>query len=165
MTITREVEPTASASTASGSVVTTFERLFADERRPMVRLAYLLVGSEAVAEEVVQDAFTQVYARWDHIDRPGAYLQTCVVHGARRSGRRIRREQDRAEPSGPAALDARELLDALGRLRPTWRAVVVLRFYGGMTQPEISDLLGVRPGTVKSRLHRALAQLREELEP
>ena len=66
-------------------------------------------------------------------------------------------------PPQPAVLEARELLDALGRLRPAWRAVVVLRFYGDMTQDEIADVLDMRVGTVKSTLHRALGQLREEI--
>ena len=47
-------------------------RLFAVERVPMVHLATLLVGSVAVAEEVVQEAFVSVNKRWDKIDRPGA---------------------------------------------------------------------------------------------
>lgn len=143
-----------------------FEDLFAAERVPMTRLAFLLVGSEAVAEEVVQDAFAQVYRRWSRLDRPGGYLRTCVVNGARRSQRRRRRDlevvHDRRDP---ARLEARELLDVLGRLRPSWRAVVVLRFYDDMTQDEIALTLGMRVGTVKSTLHRALAQLREEITP
>ena len=60
--------------------------------------------------------------RWDRLDQPGAYLRTCVVNGARRSGRRLRRERDRVETPAPAMLEAREMLDALGHLRPTWRA-------------------------------------------
>jgi RNA polymerase sigma-70 factor (sigma-E family) len=141
-----------------------FDEMFAAERVPMTRLAYLLVGSEAVAEEVVQDAFAQVYERWDRLDRPGGYLRTCVVHGARRAGKRRSRElRVIHESPEPAVLDARELLDALARLRPAWRAVVVLRFYGDMTQDEIADVLDMRVGTVKSTLHRALGQLREEI--
>lgn len=157
----REVQPVPPTTTTTG-----FDDLFAEERVPMTRLAYLLVGSEAVAEEVVQDAFAQVYERWARLDRPGGYLRTCVVHGARRASKRRQRDlrvvHDRAEP---AALEARELLDALGRLQPRWRAVVVLRFYGGMTQDEIADVLGMKAGTVKSALHRALGQLREEIAP
>lgn len=143
-----------------------FEELFTTERVAMTRLAYLLVGSEAVAEEVVQDAFAQVYQRWGRLERPGAYLRTSVVHGARRAQRRRAREL-RVVREGPdhVALEARELLDALARLRPSWRAVVVLRFYGDMTQEEIATVLGMRTGTVKSALHRALAQLREEITP
>lgn len=141
-----------------------FDDLFAVERVPMTRLAYLLVGSEAVAEEVVQDAFAQVYERWERLERPGGYLRTCVVHGARRAGKRRSRELRVVHPDpGPAALDARELLDALARLRPAWRAVVVLRFYGDMTQEEVAEALDMKVGTVKSTLHRALGQLREEI--
>ncbi len=142
-----------------------FEELFAAERGPMTRLAFLLVGSEAVAEEVVQDAFAQVYERWDRLDRPGGYLRTCVVHGARRAGKRRSRDLRVVHVEPHVDLEARELLDALGRLRPAWRAVVVLRFYGDMTQDEIAETLGMRVGTVKSTLHRALGQLREEIAP
>lgn len=151
---------------AAPDATAAFEDLFAAERVAMTRLAYLLVGSEAVAEEVVQDAFAQVFERWARLDRPGGYLRTCVVHGAHQASRRRRSELRVVhEPHDPVVLGARELLDALGRLRPRWRAVVVLRFYGGMTQDEIAAALGMRPGTVKSALHRALGQLREEIVP
>ncbi len=169
MTREHEVEPMAPPPLAvvpSGdrAGIGGFDDLFHAERVPMTRLAYLLVGSEAVAEEVVQDAFAQVYERWDRLDRPGGYLRTCVVHGARRAGKRRSRELRVVhEPPTPSALDARELLDALSRLRPAWRAVVVLRFYGDMTQDEIAEVLDMRVGTVKSTLHRALGQLREEI--
>lgn len=163
-----EVEPVAAPLLPVSPVGTRagFDELFTAERVGMTRLAYLLVGSEAVAEEVVQDAFAQVYQRWGRLERPGAYLRTCVVHGARRAQRRrvrdLRVVHDRPEV---VDLGARELLDALARLRPSWRAVVVLRFYGDMTQDEIATVLGMRAGTVKSALHRALAQLREEIQP
>jgi len=143
-----------------------FDDLFTLERRPMTRLAFLLTGSEAMAEEVVQDAFAQVYERWSRLDRPGGYLRTCVVNGARRAGKRRAREL-RVVSSAEVSVDmeAREMLDALSRLRPEWRAVVVLRFYGDMSQEEIAEVLGMRLGTVKSSLHRALGQLREEIAP
>lgn len=73
-------EPTPlTASPGSGE----FDELFAREHQPMVRLATLLVGSSHLAEEAVQDAFASVDARWDEIDRPGAYLRTVVVNGSR----------------------------------------------------------------------------------
>lgn len=144
-----------------------FAALFEVERRPMVRVAYLLVGSEAQAEEIVQDAFAAVYVRWARIDNPGAFLRRCVVNGAKGALRRRSLERRRAgevvdEGEPPAA---RELLDALAALPPLWRAVVVLRFYEGMSQQEIADALDVRLGTVKSGLHRGLAKLREVIEP
>ena len=143
-----------------------FAALFERERRPMVRVAYLLVGSEAQAEEIVQDAFAAVYERWARLDNPGGFLRRCVVNGAKGSLRRRAMERRKTplaieghtEPAG------RELLDALSILPLSWRAVVVLRFYEGMTQEEIADALDMRIGTVKSSLHRGLAQLREVIE-
>ena len=161
-------DPPAVLEVVDASPTAGFDDLFTDERRPMTRLAFLLTGSEATAEEVVQDAFTQVYERWDRLDRPGGYLRTCVVNGARRAGKRRARELRLVSSSSPETsvdMEAREMLDALARLKPDWRAVVVLRFYGDMSQEEIADVLGMRLGTVKSSLHRALGQLREEIAP
>lgn len=131
----------------------------------MVRVAFLLVGSETLAEEIVQEAFATVYLRWDRLDRPGAYLRQCVVNGARSSLRRrsLERRHLRAVGDEGEASGARELLDALAALPIERRAVVVLRFYESMTQEEIAEALGIRLGTVKSRLHRGLAELREAL--
>jgi RNA polymerase sigma-70 factor (sigma-E family) len=141
-----------------------FAALFERERVAMVRLAVLLAGSEAQAEELVQDAFATVYLRWDRLQNPGGYLRRCVVNGARSVQRR--RALDRRRPAerlAAAEPEARELLDALAALSIERRAVVVLRFYEGMTQEEIAEALDVRLGTVKSRLHRGLAELREAL--
>lgn len=144
-----------------------FDALFERERSAMVRVAYLLVGSEQVAEEVVQDAFAAVYVRWDSIDNPGGFLRQCVVNGARSSLRRRSLERRKAHlvVEEGTARAGRELLDALAELPLGWRSVVVLRFYEGMTQEEIADALEMRLGTVKSSLHRGLAKLREALEP
>jgi RNA polymerase sigma-70 factor (sigma-E family) len=156
-----------SAAGAATDVDAAFDALFVRERTAMVRVAYLLVGSEPLAEEIVQEAFASVYVRWDRIDNPGGFLRQCVVNGARSSLRRRSLERRKAhlwvdEGTQPAG---RELLDALEQLPLSWRSVVVLRFYEGMTQEEIATALDMRVGTVKSSLHRGLAKLREALEP
>jgi RNA polymerase sigma-70 factor (sigma-E family) len=144
-----------------------FDEVYRRESVPMVRLALLMVGSHEQAEEIVQDAFAQLYERWEGIDRPGAYLRTCVVNGCRRAHRR-RRQDDRfvagtARPL-PADLGADELADALAALSARRRAAVILRYYQDLSEAEIAEALGVRPGTVKSLLHRGLAQLRRAVE-
>jgi RNA polymerase sigma-70 factor (sigma-E family) len=149
------------------SVTAGFEDLFRQEYVPMVRLAVLLLGNEAEAEEVVQDAFALVHERWDRLVRPGGYLRGCVVNRCRDLLRRRRIAQRlgrRSEPTAVAELEADHLIDALGVLPPKRRAAVVLRYYDGCSEREIADILGVRPGTVKSMLHRALAQLREVVD-
>jgi RNA polymerase sigma factor (sigma-70 family) len=132
----------------------------------MVRLAYLVCGSTAVAEEVTHDAFVRVYQRWDRIERPGAYLRRCVVNRAMDAKTRHRHgdvlTRSLAVPDGtPPQHD--HTLDAVLRLAPKARAMVVLRFYDQLSVDEIAEVMGVPAGTVKSGLHRALAQLREVL--
>ena len=144
----------------------TFDDLFLREREPMVRVAYLIAGSTAVAEEVTHDAFVTVFERWDRLDQPGGYLRRCVVNGAMRATRR-RAHRERLEAVEPPPDEIRpgfdHTLDAVRRLAPRARALVVLRYYGQLTTQEIADVLHIPPGTVKSGLHRALAELREVL--
>jgi RNA polymerase sigma-70 factor (sigma-E family) len=145
--------------------VDTFEAVFEREYAPMVRLAFLLLDSNEVAEEVVQDAFARLHERWDRVDNPGGYLRTSVVNRARDIQRRRQRER-RLPVAAPeaATLGADHLLDALATLPSKRRAALVLRYYDDLSEAEIASVLGVRPGTVKSMLHRGLAQLREVIE-
>ena len=145
---------------------TTFDELFRGRYEPMVRVAFLMVGSRAEAEDVVQEAFARVEERWTRIDNPAGYLHRCVVNRAYDTLRRRRLEQriGRLHRDETSELQADELGDALAALPPKRRAAVVLRFYAGLSEREIAQALNVRPGTVKSMLHRALAQLREEIE-
>ncbi len=144
----------------------TFDTLYASEYRTLVRLAFVMLGGSNRAEEVVQDAFGKVYERWASLDNPGGYLRTCVVNGCRDVLRRQRLAVWKRPDPGPAftELGFDHLADALAHLSPRQRAAIVLRYYSDLSEAEIADSLGVRPGTVKSLLHRGLAQLREEIE-
>lgn len=144
-------------------------RLFAAERVPMVHLATLLVGSPAVAEELVQDAFVAVTTRWDRLDRPGAYLRTSVVNKCTSALRRRaieNRYRASVSPESDYGIPEQliELRDALARLSDRQRVVVVLRYFADMPDADIAETLGVRPATVRSLAHRAMAVLRKELE-
>lgn len=145
----------------TGSLAELYQR----EYGPMVRLACLLVGSEAVAEELVQDAFVAVHRRWDGLSNPGGYLRTCVVNGCRSHQRRAaleRRRRPRPETSD-VRLQADELWDALLRLPYRQRAALVLRYYEDATEADIAIALDVRPATVRSLVHRGLEKLRKEV--
>jgi RNA polymerase sigma-70 factor (sigma-E family) len=146
---------------------TTFDDLFRSRYEPMVRVAFLLVGSRAEAEDVVQDAFARIELRWARLDNAEGYLHRCVVNRSYDVLRRRRLEQRFRflHPDDTATeLGADELADALASLAPKRRAAVVLRYYAGLPEREIAEVLRVRPGTVKSMLHRALAQLREVID-
>jgi RNA polymerase sigma-70 factor (sigma-E family) len=143
-----------------------FETLYREEYAPMVRLAYLLVGSAETAEEVVQDSFLRVRDRVAAVERPGAYLRRTVVNGCRNQHRH--RDVERRGFARLARVDWAEpeldhLADALAALPPRQRAVLVLRYYLDCTELEIAEALGCRPGTVKSLASRGLASLREVL--
>ena len=145
---------------------TSFEALYAREATAMSRVAYLLVGSPELAQELVHDAFARLYERWDEVDNPGGYLRTCVVNGCRDSlRRRLLSDRERTDVREDAQLGADHLVDALAQLPHRQRAAIVLRYYEDRSEADIAELLGVRPGTVKSLLHRGLANLREVIEP
>ena len=133
----------------------------------MVRVAYLMVGSTTVAEDLVQDSFARMHRHWDTTEHPRAYLRTSVVNACRSHLRRLALE--RAYKRNPALTDslpaeADELFDALAALPARQRAALVLRFYEDLSEADIAVALGCRPGTVKSLLHRGLAELRKAVE-
>ena len=80
-----------------------------------------------------------------------------------------RRRTERRTPLPPTdqstELGADELADALAALPIKRRAAIVLRYYDGLSEARIAEVLGVKPGTVKSLLSRGLAELREVIEP
>jgi RNA polymerase sigma-70 factor (sigma-E family) len=143
-----------------------FAALYQDEYLGLVRLAYLILGCREQAEEVVQDAFVRLHGRWARVDNPGGYLRTSVVNGCRDVRRRIIRYRAREPRLAERAetWDAPdELSDAMAALPVRQRAAIVLRYYGGMSEAEIGRTLNIRPGTVKSSIHRGLQRLRREL--
>ena len=142
------------------------------------RTAYVITGDAGDAEEAAQDAFVKAFRALPRF-RPGAplrpWLLRIVANEARNrrrsAGRRerlaLRAADDRpgdAAPSPEAAvLDAERrarLLGAVDQLREEERLVVACRFFLDLSEAETAAALGIRNGTVKSRLSRALARLR-----
>ena len=133
---------------------------------PMIRLAIGLVDTVECAEEIVQDAFVRVFERWDRVDEPLGYLRTAVINGARSELRKreVRRRFGRQPPLPRTPSERDYLVDALDTLAPKRRTALVLRFYAQMSEREIAEAMGVRPGTVKSLVSRGLADLRRVIE-
>ncbi len=150
--------------------------LYAAHYRSLVRLAGLLLRDQAAAEETVQDAFVGLYRRWHSLrdpERAAAYLRTATVNGCRSALRR-RGTAHRAEPllavaqTGPdlatGVAERRAVLDGLAGLPERQREVLVLRYYGDLTEAQIAETLGISPGAVKTHAARGLASLRPVLE-
>src|SRR5687768_13457278 len=114
----------------------------------MTRTAYLVVGSRAVAEEIVQEAFTELLGRWSSVQQPGAYVRVIVVRKAVRVKERARREIELAtatieRPPDPSNDDpnVESMWEALALLPARQRAAVVLRFYDELSNEEIATVL------------------------
>ena len=181
------MEPAAGASAdselitrAKGGQLDAFEELVRRYEATAVRVASVVCGS-AGAEDAVQEGFIRAFRALDRFDerRPfRPWLLRIVVNVAKN---RVRTEQRHTQlvlrtPGAPVA-SADEGIDsvlaaerraalaaALARLPERDRVVLACRFFEGMSEREIATTLGVRPGTVKSRLSRAMARLRVELE-
>jgi RNA polymerase sigma factor (sigma-70 family) len=145
-----------------------FDACFHAEYVGLVRLATLIVGSQALAEEVVQDAFATLYQKWSSTREPGAYVQTVALNNARRAMRRSgteKRAYQRMATSESTTDDlTTPLIDALAKLADRQRMAVVLKYYADFNEVDIAAAVGCRKGTVKSLLSRAKAELRLMLE-
>jgi RNA polymerase sigma-70 factor (sigma-E family) len=162
------VETTDTRSSPSAAAAVT--ELYAGHALGLVRLAVLLVGDRASAEDIVQDAFLGLYRRWDRLPNtsaPLAYLRVSVVNGCRtRLRRRTRSRQvgnftERPAESAEAIVmlgaEQRAVAGALLRLPERQREALVLRYYLDLSEAEIATAMGISRGTVKSATSRALA--------
>jgi RNA polymerase sigma factor (sigma-70 family) len=159
-----------SAVVDDGQWFSVFETVYGREWDRIVRLAYLLVRSSQVAEDVAQESFVVLYERFPTVDNPPGFLRTVAVRLALRWLRRdaLERERLKLARSGAAAVSGEpdqpdETWTALGRLRPERRAVIVLRFYEDLGYDRIGELLACSAATARSRTRRALADMRKEL--
>ena len=140
--------------------------------------AYLMTHDRALAEEQVQEAFLSAWQgiRGFQRGRPfKPWLVRILVNSvlAQRRRRQVATAPLDDSAAGPdeagpdelvEALEDRETVrKALDRLSPEHRQVLVLRYFADLTVPQVAQSIKVREGTVKSRLHRALGQLREQL--
>lgn len=178
----RQPEDTELVELAKDGDVNAFEGLVLRHQGVAYRVAWLVTRHGAEAEDAVQEAFVKAYLALPRFRRGAPFrpwLLRIVTNEARnraRSGRRREGLAMRATATGDrepapspetAALareDAEALMRALDRLREADRLVVAYRYLLELSESETAEALEIRPGTVKSRLSRAIARLRAELE-
>jgi RNA polymerase sigma factor (sigma-70 family) len=145
-----------------------FDDWFHAEYVGLVRLVTLMVGSQGLAEEAVQDAFVTLYEKWARTREPGAYVRTVALNNARRIMRRSSSEKRAYQKIGPLTSGVEEqstpLVDTLAKLAERQRMAIVLKYYADFSEVDIAAAVGCRKGTVKSLLSRAKAELRTMLE-
>jgi len=140
-----------------------------------IRLAYLLTGDRALAEDLVQDAFVRLVGRLRHLREPSAfwtYLRRTIVNLATSHFRHRRVERaylDRVAAAPAADTNSNDELDesmhrVLLGLPQRQRAAIVLRFYEDLSDVQTAAVLECSPGTVRSLVSRGMQTLREGLE-
>ena len=155
----------------------TFEAFAARKLDPSYRIATLIIGNAADAEDVTHDAFVAAWRAWSTLrdpDRLDAWFGRILINRCRehlRRGRRgrvvdISQELLELPAAGDHAVefaDREALARGFARLDPDRRICLVLRYYGDLSVREIADQTGIAEGTVKSRLHYGLRELRISL--
>ncbi len=159
--------------------------LYAAHWHSLVRLSWLLVRDQHVAEETVQDAFVAMHSHWSQLQDKNlalAYLRRAVVNSSRSvlrhrtvENRYLRAETSARTAYGMATEPSAEtralehatgdrLVAALGRLPRRQREVLTLRYYLDLSEAQIADALGISAGSVKAHAHRGLSGLRSDVE-
>lgn len=161
---------------AGASAAVDLGSMHRDHYRSLVRLASLLVDDVGTCEEIVQDAFVQVWRRGPALrdeERLPAYLRSAVLNGARSHLRHTKVARRHLQPApdptegpeaDPLAGDHDRVLAALRSLPDRQREVLALRYYLDLGEADIAATLGISAGSVKTHAHRGLATLAERLE-
>jgi RNA polymerase sigma-70 factor (sigma-E family) len=145
----------------------------------LVKLAKVMLGDQAAAEDIVQDAFLGLFRRWPALedqDRALAYLRASVLNGCRTAYRGMTR-RDRALRLAPTTQDMvsaeesaligeanREVMAALRALPARQREAVILRYYLDLSEDQAAQAMNVSRGTVKSATSRGRAALARVLK-
>jgi RNA polymerase sigma-70 factor (sigma-E family) len=141
----------------------------------LIRLAHIMLGDQASAEDVVQEAFCGLYRHWARLEDQAKalpYVRSSVLNGCRTARRRSPARDIRIGDQPPAVSaeaavlsgeERREVMQALRRLPDRQREVLVLRFYLDLSDAEIARDMGISPGTVRSTASRALTALGRSL--
>ena len=142
---------------------------FRAEFPSVLRSAFLILRDRGRAEEIAQEAFTQLYTHWRKVsryERPEAWVRRVAIRLAVRDLKRerIRVFRERAgDPPPPAGDVDPDLIEAMKGLSATQRAVIVLYYFEDRPTAEITEILGMSQSTVRVHLSRGRRNLAERL--
>lgn len=155
-----------------------FAALFHKHKNLVYRTAYLMLGNAGEAEDLMQEVFLEVYRTLrTYQPAKGAFttwlyritVNDCLNHKRSRRWTSVSLDEAIALPHAAALGDDRPEIDedvwrAISRLSPKLRIVVILRYYWDMSYAELTQVLNLPLGTVKSRLNQALQQVKRDIE-
>jgi RNA polymerase sigma factor (sigma-70 family) len=141
-----------------------FDAAYREHFAPLMRVAFLMTGSNETAEDVVQDVFVRCRSRLADLEDARSYLRAAVINECRSVHRRARRAPELAVPvPDEIPTELLDLRDALATLPWKQRAAIVLRYFVDTPDEQIAESLGCRPSTVRSLIRRGIANLRKVL--
>lgn len=158
-----------------------FAEFVAARSSALLRSAYLMVGDQALAQDLLQEALTKTYVAWPRLREPRAaeaytrkaITTTYISWWRRKAWRAERPHDDVPDQGGPGTgaevVDRVWLWEQLQSLPPRQRAAIVLRYYEDLTEAQTAATMGCAVGTVKSQVAQGLSRLRlrlgDTLEP
>ena len=141
-----------------------FEAFYKAEYHDVVGLCYLLFGNRSMAEDLAQDAFAEAHQHWSkvrHYDKPGAWVRRVLINKSQSRLRRLLSEKKAVTLLGGRRLAVTELPEwsdgiwsAVTALPPRQAQVIALRYWDGLSNGEIAEVLGCGSETVKTHLKR-----------
>ncbi|MCX4816296.1 SigE family RNA polymerase sigma factor [Streptomyces sp. NBC_01239] len=151
-----------------------FREFVAARSKPLLHTAYLLTGDWEQARDLLQTALASTARRWSRLrdrQQPETYVRRAIYHAQTDRFRLLSWGKEMVTdklPDPPAqavdwadtVVQRHDIMAALRQLPRRQRAVVVLRYFEDLPDPEIAEILGVAQGTVRSQTHKALASLR-----
>ncbi|MEZ5245201.1 MAG: sigma-70 family RNA polymerase sigma factor [Acidimicrobiales bacterium] len=152
------------------AVVVDFRAFFAEHHRPVATALAMTLRDDALAADATAEAMTRAFERWDEVGgytNPAGWTYRVGLNWALSRRRKLLREVVRADSPdrvAPPAVVEPELDAALAALPIEQRTVVVLRYLLDWSEFQTAEALDIAPGTVKSRLSRALDRLATVLE-
>jgi RNA polymerase sigma factor (sigma-70 family) len=161
-------EPGGVKLVAERQPVVSFEEFFRHEYRHVLRAVYLSTRNVADAEDLAQEAMARAFERWERVGRmtsPSGYVYQTAMNLNRKRLRRLavraRHESRVSQVSDDAGEVRSQVIEALASLSPDRRDALVLTVWFGLGAEESGKLLGIGPSAVRTRVHRARAELRE----
>jgi len=156
----------------AGNHMRDFNAFYAEHRDEIGRALVFVLRDQSLGEEAVDEAMVKAYQKWDQIGHTANPAGWVFVVGKRwglswRRGRQRERKREEfvavrdADVLDESAANYLDLMHAMGELNADQRTIVACRFSLGMSVSETAELLGIREGTVKSRLSRSVIRLRE----
>ncbi len=148
-----------------------FDEFFAARHSEMVRALTLALGDVEFGRDAAAEGFARALERWSTVSgyaNPSGWVYRVGLNWARSGRRKFRRERTGmrlAELEAPEVIPHDDaLVSALGRLSVEHRTVVIGRYYFDWSEAQLAEALDVSPGTVKSRLNRAVSKLASLME-